>query len=277
METSEVNLEELETEMETKIHSDSTSHFKLWSELELKEFTDKFVIKSVESPNQGFSISRFDGNIDKINADDSHSFILRFFLLLQVMSPSGNPSKVSTIYGVVGTVRLLAGTYVLIITSRKEVGTYLGFPVFLVTSMTFLSCNEASRFLTSEEKKDESYFMTLLKIVESTPGLYYSYGTDITLNLQRRCKLAKGWMSKPIWKQGDPRFIWNKNIFEELIENKLDGFIIPLLQGNILTDSSYLSPLKIIDLLSPLSCLFLPLPHNFVSILTLTAMKKKLD
>ncbi|KAG8374423.1 hypothetical protein BUALT_Bualt11G0130300 [Buddleja alternifolia] len=261
METSEVNLEELETEMETKIHSDSTSHFKLWSELELKEFTDKFVIKSVESPNQGFSISRFDGNIDKINGDE----------------PSGNPSKVSTIYGVVGTVRLLAGTYVLIITSRKEVGTYLGFPVFLVTSMTFLSCNEASRFLTSEEKKDESYFMTLLKIVESTPGLYYSYGTDITLNLQRRCKLAKGWMSKPIWKQGDPRFIWNKNIFEELIENKLDGFIIPLLQGNILTDSSYLSPLKIIDLLSPLSCLFLPLPHNFVSILTLTAMKKKLD
>ncbi|THG07578.1 hypothetical protein TEA_014688 [Camellia sinensis var. sinensis] len=32
----------------------------------------------------------------------------------------------------------------------------------------------------------------------------------------------------------DPRFVWNINILEELIENKLDGFIIPLLQGNIL-------------------------------------------
>ncbi|XP_028062325.1 uncharacterized protein LOC114265709 [Camellia sinensis] len=58
-------------------------------------------------------------------------------------------------------------------------------------------------------------------------------------------------MSKPIWKQNlvhysivvrsvynrllvDPRFVWNRNILEELIENKLDGFIIPLLQGNIL-------------------------------------------
>lgn len=31
------------------------------------------------------------------------------------------------------------------------------------------------------QKRDEAYFMNLLKIVESTPGLYYSYETDITL------------------------------------------------------------------------------------------------
>ncbi|KAI3447792.1 hypothetical protein Pfo_004457 [Paulownia fortunei] len=214
--------------MATEIQTDFTSLFKLWSELELKEFTDKFVIKSVESPDQGFSISRFDGNIGELNDDD----------------PSGSVSKVSTIYGVAGTIKLLAGTYLLVITSRKEVGTYHGFPVFRVTSMKFLSCNEASRFLSSQEKRDEEYFMALLKIVESTPGLYYSYGTDITLNMQRRCKLAKGWMSKPIWKQGDPRFVWNKNMLEELIENKLDGFIIPLLQGNILTRNSHCQPYR---------------------------------
>lgn len=82
------------------------------------------------------------------------------------------------------------------------------------------------------QKRDEVYFMNLLTIVESTPGLYYSYETDITVNLQRRCNLAKGWMSKPVWKQADPRFVWNKNLLEELIENKLDGFIVPLLQGS---------------------------------------------
>lgn len=204
--------------METQIQSNSNAHFKLWSELELHEFNNKFVIKSVESPDQGFCINRLDGNIDKLNGDDH----------------SGSP-KVSTIFGVAGTIRLLAGTYVLVITSRKEVGNYLGFPVFRVTSMKFLSCNEASRNLTNLEKRDEDYFMTLLKMVESTPGLYYSYGTDITLNLQRRCKLAKGWESKPIWKQGDPRYVWNRNLLEELIENKLDEFIIPLLQGSFQT------------------------------------------
>nr|GEW53300.1 phosphoinositide phosphatase SAC8 isoform X2 [Tanacetum cinerariifolium] len=44
--------------------------------------------------------------------------------------------------------------------------------------------------------------------------------------------MADGWMSKPIWKQADPRFVWNKNILDDLIENKVDEFIVPLLQGS---------------------------------------------
>ncbi|XP_055807678.1 phosphoinositide phosphatase SAC8 [Solanum dulcamara] len=202
-----------------EIQPNSIEHFKLYSQLELQEFVDKFVFRSPESPTEGFSVSRFDGNIEKLTGDMSF----------------GKPSKVSTIYGVAGTIRLLAGSHILLITSRKEVGNYLGFPVFRVMSMKVLSCNEASRHLTCQEKRDEAYFMNLLTIVESTPGLYYSYETDITVNLQRRCNLAKGWMSKPVWKQADPRFVWNKNLLEELIENKLDGFIVPLLQGSFQT------------------------------------------
>ncbi|KHG01924.1 Phosphatidylinositide phosphatase SAC1 [Gossypium arboreum] len=136
-------------------------------------------------------------------------------------SSSGKPSKTSTIYGVAGTIRLLAGTYVLVITSRKEVGSFLGFPVYRVESMKFLACNEALRFSNSQEQRDEAYFMSLLKTVEATPGLYYSYETDITVNLQRRCKLMEAWTSKPLWKQADPRFVWNKHLLEELIEYKL--------------------------------------------------------
>ncbi|KAK6245085.1 hypothetical protein QUC31_011494 [Theobroma cacao] len=214
----------------------SSGNFKLYDRLELLEYQDKFVIKSVESPDQGFSICRREGNIEPLSGK---FLILLFFLYLRFAeilneSSSGRPSKISTIYGVAGTIRLLAGIYVLVITSRKEVGSFLGYPVYRVESMKFLACNEALRYSNSQEKRDEAYFMTLLKTVEATPGLYYSYETDITLNLQRRCKLMKGWMSKSIWKQADPRFVWNKHLLEELIEYKLDGFIIPLLQGNIL-------------------------------------------
>lgn len=194
----------------------SGGRFKLHDQLELREFQDKFMIKSVESPDQGFSINRHDGHCEPLNGDTC----------------SERPSKVTTIYGVAGTIRLLAGTYVVVITSRKEVGTFLGFPVFRVMSMKFLPCNEALKFSTRQEKRDEAYFRTLLKTVESTPGLYYSYETDITLNLQRRCKLAEGWMNKPPWKQADPRFVWNRHLLEDLIESKLDAFIIPLLQGS---------------------------------------------
>ncbi|TYI87702.1 hypothetical protein E1A91_D04G154500v1 [Gossypium mustelinum] len=194
----------------------SSSNFKLYDQFELLEFEDRLVFKSLESPDKGFSICRRQGNIEPLSDGSS----------------SGKPPKTSTIYGVAGTIRLLAGTYVLVITSRKEVGSFLGFPVYRVESMKFLACNEALRFSNSQEKRDEAYFMSLLKTVEATPGLYYSYETDITVNLQRRCKLMEAWTSKPLWKQADPRFVWNNHLLEELIEYKLDRFIIPLLQGS---------------------------------------------
>lgn len=39
----------------------------------------------------------------------------------------------------------------LVITSRKEVGNFLGFPVFQVTSMKFLPCDAALKLSTSQE------------------------------------------------------------------------------------------------------------------------------
>uniref|UniRef100_A0A804R853 SAC domain-containing protein n=1 Tax=Zea mays TaxID=4577 RepID=A0A804R853_MAIZE len=132
-----------------------------------------------------------------------------------------------------GSIRPLSpGSYVLVITSQKDAGSYLGSPVYQVNSMKFLCCNEAIKHLTPQERRDEAYFMSLLRIAETTCGLYYSYDRDLTLNLQRASKLAAGRVHKPLWKQADPRFVWNKNLLEELIEAKLDEFIIPLIQGS---------------------------------------------
>ncbi|KAM2566886.1 hypothetical protein TB1_009332 [Malus domestica] len=89
------------------------------------------------------------------------------------------PNKTSTIYGVAGTIRLLTGNYVLLITSWTEVATNLGFPVCRVTSMRFLSCNEGMKNSTAQE--GEAYFMALLKTVQSTPGLYFSIRGSIPL------------------------------------------------------------------------------------------------
>lgn len=57
--------------------SSSSGRFKLHDQLELLEFKDQYVIKSVESPDQGFSIDRRDGNIEPLNGNGSFKF---FFL-----------------------------------------------------------------------------------------------------------------------------------------------------------------------------------------------------
>lgn len=63
----------------------SSGRFKLYDQLELQEFQDKYVIKSIESPNQGFSIGRRDGNVEPLTGKTfsvsfsfpfSNSFIL---------------------------------------------------------------------------------------------------------------------------------------------------------------------------------------------------------
>ncbi|KAF8683796.1 hypothetical protein HU200_044730 [Digitaria exilis] len=185
-------------------------------ELELREFRDRYVIRSLDG-GAAFAVLRAGGAILPLSQEEA---------------AAGSDCKVSRIYGVAGIIRLLAGSYVLVITSRKDAGSYQGSPVYHVNSMKFLCCNEAIKHLTSQEKRDEAYFMSLLKIAETTCGLYYSYDRDLTLNLQRSSKLAAGRMHKPLWKQADPRFVWNKNLLEELIEAKLDEFIIPLIQGS---------------------------------------------
>ncbi|XP_021744899.1 phosphoinositide phosphatase SAC8-like isoform X2 [Chenopodium quinoa] len=199
--------------------SSATPNFRLINEMELLEFKDKYVIRAVNSPNQGFSASRLDGDIQPLSSND----VL------------GSPGKATKICGVVGTIQLVSGMYILVITSSKEVGKYHGFPILRVESMKYLPCNQALEKLGVQEKKDEAYFRNLLRVVESTPGLYYSYETDITVNLQRRLQLSEGWMSSPIWKQADPRFVWNRALLDELIECKLDEFIMPLVQGSFQT------------------------------------------
>ncbi|KAJ8448315.1 LOW QUALITY PROTEIN: hypothetical protein Cgig2_021943 [Carnegiea gigantea] len=210
---------------------------------------------------------------------------------------SGSPSKTSKLCGVVGTIRLVAGTYIIVITSAKEVGKYLGFPIFRVQSLKYLPCNQAVKQLSPQEKKEEAYFRNLLRVVESTAGLYYSYETDITVKyavllclllhyhkfttvieqaywLKRMSQLSstdiclcgssyqfakKVELSRRVDEQtsleagalcshtdtvgeklllvdlADPRFVWNRALLDDLIEKKLDSFIIPLQQGNILS------------------------------------------
>lgn len=81
-----------------EVQSDSTGNFKLWSELELHEFPNKFVIKSIESPDQGFSISRFDGNINDLDGQffslflpcENFKICFEFHLIAQKLKQTKN-------------------------------------------------------------------------------------------------------------------------------------------------------------------------------------------
>lgn len=140
--------------------------------------------------------------------------------------------KIQTIYGVVGMLKLLAGSYVLVITGRESVGSYLGRAVFKVTSMKVFPCDHSLKNVPEEQKKMESEFSRLLNVAERTPGLYFSYDVNLTLSAQRLHDLGEESKLLPLWRQADPRFLWNNYMLEVLIDNKLDPYLLPVMQGS---------------------------------------------
>lgn len=61
-------MEEREIGIKEEPSPSSATNFRLFDEMELLEFKDKYVIRRINSPNEGFSANRFDGDIQPLNS-----------------------------------------------------------------------------------------------------------------------------------------------------------------------------------------------------------------
>ncbi|KAL8532137.1 hypothetical protein ACS0TY_008666 [Phlomoides rotata] len=192
---------------------------KLFSKMRLWELPDQYVVEPTDGSSDSYlAISRVDGSM-KLIEDIPQCTSLRV-------------PRIQTIYGVVGMLKLLAGSYLLVITARECVGSYLGHPIFKVMSMKVFPCDHSLKGSPEEQKKMESEFSRLLTVAESTPGLFFSYDVNVTLSAQRLHELGDESKLLPLWRQADPRFLWNSYMLEVLIDNKLDPYLLPVMQGS---------------------------------------------
>ncbi|KAK6797903.1 hypothetical protein RDI58_005605 [Solanum bulbocastanum] len=191
---------------------------KLYTRMRLWEFPDQYVVEPTDgSCGSCLEISRVDGSVKLIDEVPECNSV--------------RVPKIQKIFGVIGILKLLAGSYVLVITDRECVGSYFGHPIFKVSSMKFYPCDQSLKNSTAEKKNMEAQFSALLNVIERTPGLYFSYNVNITLSAQRLHDLGDESML-PLWRQADPRFVWNNYMMEQLIDNKLDPFLLPVVQGS---------------------------------------------
>ncbi|CAL9207268.1 unnamed protein product [Musa hybrid cultivar] len=194
------------------------SEKKLHTRLRLWQFPDKYILEPIDGFADSYlSISRADGSINLIRE-------------LPECSTTQSPN-ICTIFGVIGILKLLLGAYLLVITECECVGSYLGHPIYKVSGMQILPCNHSLKSSSAEQKKMEAQFSELLNAAEGTSGLYFSYDVNLTLCLQRLYELGNESKLLPLWRQAEPRFLWNSYMLEALIDNKLDSYIIPIIQG----------------------------------------------
>ncbi|KAL1536889.1 phosphoinositide phosphatase SAC6-like isoform X1 [Salvia divinorum] len=189
---------------------------KVYKRMRLWEFPDQYLVEPTDGSSAPFlAVSRYNASFSLIDE-----------LPQMISSP-----KIWTIFGVVGTLKLLAGSYLLVITGRESAGNYVDKPIFRISSMKIFPCDISLKHATEEHKRMESEFSQLLHIAENTPGLYFSYDVNLTLSLQRLHDLSEESKLLPLWKQADPRFLWNSYISEFLVDNKLDPYLLPVMQG----------------------------------------------
>ncbi|KAG2553694.1 phosphoinositide phosphatase SAC7-like isoform X2 [Panicum virgatum] len=198
--------------------NDGSPPSKLHTRLRLWEFPDCYIFEPIDGlADLLLSVSRSNGTMNLVEA--------------LPLRESSTP-KVQIVYGVIGVLKLAVGSYFLVITDRDCVGSYLGHAIFKVTGLKVLPCNNALNTTSAEQKKMESEFSELLDAAERTIGLHFSYDINLTLSAQRLHELGDEYKSLPLWRQAEPRFLWNSYLLEPLIENKLNQYLLPVIQGS---------------------------------------------
>ncbi|PWA45930.1 phosphoinositide phosphatase SAC6 [Artemisia annua] len=198
---------------------------KLYTRMRLWEFPDQYIIEPTDgSSGSCLAVNRVNGSMTLVD-EVPHCSSVRV-------------PKIQTVFGVLGMLKLLAGSYLLVVTDRETVGTYLGYPIFKVTSLRVFPCDHSLRNSPEEQKRMESEFSYLLKVAEKTRGLYFSYDVNITLSAQRLNDLGDETKLLPLWRQAEPRFLWNSYMLEVFSDNKLDPYMLPVIQGSFNTFQS---------------------------------------
>lgn len=87
--------------------------------------------------------------------------------------------------GLLGIVKLLAGSYMVLISETKEVSTFLNNKIYQPTKVEVLAVDtKRSSELTDTEKDDETKYIDLIYTIFKENYFYFSYTFDLTTNLQ---------------------------------------------------------------------------------------------
>lgn len=111
----------------------------------------------------------------------------RSLLLLVVGTASQIPPTASRrkIWGLVGTIRLLACRYLIVITDAQMCGTIAGHSIYKISSTDVIPYTRSSLHLTEKQVQNNAIYLEMVKSVLNTPYFYFSYSYDLSHTMQR--------------------------------------------------------------------------------------------
>ncbi|XP_071449003.1 phosphatidylinositol-3-phosphatase SAC1-B isoform X2 [Hetaerina americana] len=142
---------------------------------------------------------------------------------------SGKP-----ICGVMGTIRLLAGQYLIVITNKNKVGEINGQSIWQVAECDIISYTRTLSHITEKQIQENKVYLSMVEAALNVPFLYFSYTYDITHTLQRLHNTSPEFLQMPIHERADTRFVWNGHLLQEFsVQQELHPYCLPVMHGFI--------------------------------------------
>uniref|UniRef100_A0A8K9V0Y9 SAC domain-containing protein n=1 Tax=Oncorhynchus mykiss TaxID=8022 RepID=A0A8K9V0Y9_ONCMY len=136
---------------------------------------------SVHTSPEKFYIEACDDGADAVLAIDRVSNEMTLTGKKDV-PPSANTRPIC---GIMGTVRLVAGMYLIVITKKRNVGSLLGHAVWKAVDFDVISYKKTVLHLTEDQTQDNKTFLSMINNVLTTDGFYFCTDYDLTHTLQR--------------------------------------------------------------------------------------------
>lgn len=108
-----------------------------------------------------------------------------FLFLVGTASQIPTTASRRKIWGLIGTIRLLACRYLIVITDAQMCGTIAGHNIYKISSTEVIPYTRSSLHLTEKQVQNNAIYLEMVKSVLNTPYFYFSYTYDLSHTMQR--------------------------------------------------------------------------------------------
>ncbi|XP_011307629.1 phosphatidylinositide phosphatase SAC1 [Fopius arisanus] len=157
-------------------------------------------------------------------------------IFTQVGTASQIPQTASRrkIWGIVGTIRLLACRYFIVVTEAEQIGTIAGQQIFKTITTEVIPYSKSDLHLSEKQIQNNTTYLEMIKTVLNTPYFYFSYTYDLSHSMQRLHNTPPEFLQMPLHERADSRFIWNAYLLEDLSSRPEHAkFCLPIIHGFI--------------------------------------------
>lgn len=147
------------------------------------------------------------------------------------------------IYGILGTIKLVGGQYLVVVTGRSKVGNLCRNEVFRLDSFEMLSYSRKMTHLNENQGRIEREYVSMIELVLSTPHFYFSYTYDLSHTVQRLQNTSPDFLTRPMYQRAEQKFVWNEYLLSEFADKNpaLSNFCLPIIHGFVSITSCVLN------------------------------------